>query len=349
MIGTRVLPGLLLCIAITLAATVLQIVETRLVGQPYLEALVLAILLGVVVRTAWTPGPRWRPGIELSAKTLLEIAVMLLGASVSVQAVQALGLALIGGIVVIVLVAITTSYAICRALGIARRMAILIACGNSICGNSAIAAVAPIIGADGEDIASSIAFTAVLGVVTVLLLPLLVPILHMSLPQYGVLAGLTVYAVPQVLAATLPIGALSNQVGTVVKLVRVLMLGPVVLVMSLLTGFLRDETDAAAPEVTTGDRPKRSRPALHQLVPWFIVGFLIVAGLRTAGLIPAAALKPTAFVATQLTVISMAALGLGVDIRSVARAGLRVTSAVTLSLVVLGMISLGLIYGLRVT
>ena len=73
-----------------------------------------------------------------------------------------------------------------------------------------------------------------LGVATVLLLPLLVPILKLSLTQYGVLAGLTVYAVPQVLAATLPIGALSNQVGTVVKLVRVLMLGPVVLSLSLL-------------------------------------------------------------------------------------------------------------------
>ena len=347
MIATRVLPGLLLCIGITLVATALQWAETRLVGQPYIEALVLAILLGVAIRTAWAPSRRWLPGIELSAKTLLEIAVMLLGASVSAQAVQALGMALIGGIVVIVLVAIATSYAICRALRIPQRMAILIACGNSICGNSAIAAVAPIIGADGEDIASSIAFTAVLGVIVVLLLPFLVPLLRMSLPQYGVLAGLTVYAVPQVLAATLPIGALSNQVGTVVKLVRVLMLGPVVLVMSLLTGFLRDETDEPTPDVTAGDRPKRERPALHQLVPWFIVGFLVVAGLRTAGLIPIAVLKPTAFVATQLTVISMAALGLGVDIRSVARAGLRVTGAVTLSLVVLGGISLGLIYGLH--
>ena len=112
------------------------------------------------------------------------------------------------------MVAIPTSYVICRALGLPQRMAVLVACGNSICGNSAIAAVAPVIGADGDDVASSIAFTAVLGVLVVLGLPLLVPLLRLSLTQYGVLAGLTVYAVPQVLAATLPIGALSNQVGT---------------------------------------------------------------------------------------------------------------------------------------
>ena len=122
-------------------------------------------------------------------------------------------------------------------------MCILIACGNSICGNSAIVAVAPIIGATSDEVASSIAFTAVLGVVVVLTLPLLVPILELSLTQYGVLAGLTVYAVPQVLAATLPIGALSNQVGTVVKLVRVLMLGPVVLGLSLLTRRARRGDD----------------------------------------------------------------------------------------------------------
>ena len=340
---TRFLPGVILCFLVTLAASVLQIIEQRVVGEAYLEALVIAILLGVAIRTAWTPGPRWHPGISFSAKMLLEIAVVLLGAAVSVRTVLALGPELLLGIAAIVMVAIGTSYGISRAFGLPQRMAILVACGNSICGNSAIAAVAPVIGADGDDIASSIAFTAVLGVVVVLLLPLLVPILQLSLTQYGVIAGLTVYAVPQVLAATLPIGALSNQVGTVVKLVRVLMLGPVVLAMSLVTSRLRDETDEAAPNVTAGDRPKRGRPPLHQLVPWFIVGFLVVAATRSFGLIPEPALLPIKTVASLLTTVSMAALGLGVDVRVVARAGLRVTCAVTLSLVVLGVISVGLI------
>jgi len=292
---------------------------------------VLAILLGVAIRTAWTPGPRWRAGIAFSARILLEIAVVMLGAAVSARTVMALGPALLGGIVLVVAVALAASYAIGRALGLPQRMAILVACGNSICGNSAIAAVAPVIGADGDDIASSIAFTAVLGVVVVLLLPLLVPLLALSLTQYGVLAGLTVYAVPQVLAATLPIGELSNQVGTVVKLVRVLMLGPVVLGLSLLTRRLR------------GTAPSRGGPALHELVPWFIVGFLIVLALRSLELIPAEMLPPIKTTASLLTTVSMAALGLGVDVRVVAQAGLRVTAAVTLSLIVLGAISLALI------
>jgi uncharacterized integral membrane protein (TIGR00698 family) len=227
-------PGVALCVAATVAAILLERLETRIAGQPYLEALVLAILIGVALRTAWKPAPRFHAGINFSAKFVLELAIVLLGASVSVTTITALGAGLIGGIALIVAVAIATSYGIGRALRLPPRLSILIACGNSICGNSAIAAVAPVIGADGDDIASSISFTAVLGVIVVLTLPLLVPILDLSLTQYGVLAGLTVYAVPQVLAATLPIGALSNQVGTVIKLVRVLMLGPVVLGFSLL-------------------------------------------------------------------------------------------------------------------
>jgi uncharacterized integral membrane protein (TIGR00698 family) len=339
----RLIPGVVLCLSITTMATALQIVEVRFAGEAYLEALVVAILLGVAIRMAWAPGPLWHPGIVFSAKMLLEIAVVLLGASVGAHTVLALGPALLGGIVLVVAVAIATSFVISRFLGLSQRMAILVSCGNSICGNSAIAAVAPVIGASGDEIASSIAFTAVLGVVVVLLLPLLVPVLLLSLTQYGVLAGLTVYAVPQVLAATLPIGAVSNQVGTVVKLVRVLMLGPVVLCLSLLTRRLRDEADEGASHVTAGDRPIRGRPALHELVPWFIVGFLVVLALRSLNLIPENMLLPIKTVASVLTTISMAALGLGVDVRVVAKAGGRVTAAVTLSLVVLGAISLGLI------
>ena len=333
----NLLPGVLLCVAITVVAVALQAVEVHFAGEAYLEALVLAILLGVALRTAWQPGNRWDPGIRFAAKPLLELAIVMLGASVSMATIFALGPVLIFGIAGIVAVSIGTSYAICRALGLPLRMAILVACGNSICGNSAIAAIAPVIGADGDDIASSISFTAVLGVVVVLGLPLLVPILRLSLAQYGVLAGLTVYAVPQVLAATLPIGALSNQVGTVVKLVRVLMLGPVVLGISLFARELRRDLAGAQ------KRRNRRGPSLRELLPWFIVGFLVVLFIRSAGLIPQALLPAVTQTAALLTTIAMAALGLGVDVRVVARTGPRVTAAVTASLIVLGLISYGLI------
>jgi uncharacterized integral membrane protein (TIGR00698 family) len=339
----RIMPGLLLCGVVTLAAIAMQVAEERLFGRAWLEALVLAILLGTAIRTAWTPSTRWLPGISFSAKTLLEVAVLLLGASVSTRIIMAVGPALLAGIVLVVMAAITISYGIGRTLGLRQRLALLVACGNSICGNSAIAAVAPVIGADSADVASSIAFTAVLGVIIVLALPLLLPLVGLTGTQYGVLAGLTVYAVPQVLAATAPIGVIAVQIGTLVKLVRGLMLGPVVLIFSLLANRLQEQAEEPSPSLTMGKRPAHGRPPLHQLVPWFVVGFIGLAALRSAGLLPHEALAPSATAASLLTIVAMAALGLGVNIRVVAGAGARVTGAVTISLLLLCAISLGLI------
>ena len=342
--GVRVIraliPGLLLCGGLKLAAYGLQVAETLVFGRPWLEALVLAILLGTAIRTLWTPRLRWLSGIAFSAKVLLEVAVVLLGATLSAGAILGAGAALLAGIVGTVGLAIVFSFGLGRLVGLPRRMAILIACGNSICGNSAIAAVAPVIGADNDDVAASIAFTAVLGVIVVLGLPVLAIALRMSPRAFGVFAGLTVYAVPQVLAATAPISSLSAQVGTLVKLVRVLTLGPVVLVLSLLNNSRRT--------ARAGDGASEGAPALklHHLIPWFIVGFLALAAARSADLVPHYLLAPIAHAARWLTIVSMAALGLGVDIRMVSKAGPRVTLVVTLSLVALGAIAMGLIYGL---
>jgi uncharacterized integral membrane protein (TIGR00698 family) len=343
----RYLPGIALCAAVSLAALGLEIEEQTVFGRAWLEPLVLAILIGAAIRTAWTPGPAFRPGISVSAKLLLEVAVVLLGASVSFATVMAAGPVLLVGIVGVVVFAILFSFTVGRILGLRTRLALLVACGNSICGNSAIAAVAPVIGADSDDVASSIAFTAVLGVVVVLTLPLLVGVAGLNNAEYGVLAGLTVYAVPQVLAATAPVSALSVQVGTLVKLVRVLMLGPVVLVLSMFQSRLREEPDELAPTIAAGDRAKDRRVAIHRLVPWFIIGFVALAVLRSTGLIPTALLPPMAIAATLLTILSMAALGLGVDIRTVAQAGPKVTTTVVLSLLALGSISLALIQCMR--
>jgi uncharacterized integral membrane protein (TIGR00698 family) len=325
--GSATLPGVALCIAVSVAALLLQRIEAHLFGRAWLEALVLAIVLGTAIRTLVRPGRRFTPGIGFASKPLLEVAVVLLGASVSLPAVLAAGPRLLAGIAAVVAIAIPASYALGRALGLPHRMATLVACGNSICGNSAIAAVAPVIGADARDVSSAIAFTAVLGVAVVLALPLAVPLLHLTPLRYGVLAGLTVYAVPQVLAATAPVGALAVQIGTLVKLVRVLMLGPVVLLLSL-----RARSAPAAGGVR-----------LHRLVPWFILGFLALAALRSLGLVPGVALAPAALAANLLTVIAMAGLGLSTDLATVARAGVSVTAAVIGSLLLLGAISLGLI------
>lgn len=323
----RYLPGVLTCAVVSAGALCLGRLETAVFGKAWLEPLVLAILLGAAVRLIWSPGARWLAGIDFSARTLLEIAIVLLGASVSGATLSALGPVLIAGVAVVVVVAIGIGFAVGRLLGLAPRLALLTACGNAICGNSAIAAIAPVIDADGEEVAASIAFTAALGVLVVLALPLLGAALGLAAPAYGLMAGLTVYAVPQVLAAAAPFGAVATQTGTVVKLVRVLMLGPVVVALSL----------------TAGRGAAGNRPRLGRLMPWFIVGFLAMMGLRLCGLLPHVLLPILAGASSVLTVMAMAGLGLQTQIHAIARSGGRVVLAGVLSLAALIGLSLALI------
>jgi uncharacterized integral membrane protein (TIGR00698 family) len=328
-------PGILLWLGLTALALIFEWLEARLFGRAWLEALVLAILCGAAVRTAWRPSPGLEPGIRFSAKPILEVAVVLLGASVSLDLIVRTGPWLVSGVGVLVLAAIAVSYAIGRAFALPHRLAVLIACGNSICGNSAIAAVAPVIGAEEQEVAASIAFTAVLGVAVVLVLPLVATAFHMGPRALGALAGLTVYAVPQVLPATAAAGAASVQTGVLVKLTRVLMLGPVLLAISLIgRGAATGAGVCAAPKI-------RFRPG--ELAPWFLIGFALMMLARSVGGIPQPWLAPMRSLATLLTIVSMAALGLGVDVRAIAQAGLRVTATVSLSLLTLGGLALMLI------
>lgn len=327
-----VLPGLLLCILIALVAVGLERLELLLAGRAWIESLVIAILVGMLVRSLWAPSERWQRGIDFSAKFLLEVAVVLLGASLSGQAIAAAGPALLAGIAAVVGVSMVATYALGRIAGLPRKMALLVASGNSICGNSAIAAVAAVIGAKPADVASAIAFTAVLGVAVVLLLPFAAEPLGLDSAGFGVVAGLTVYAVPQVLAATAPAGALAVQVGTLVKLTRVLLLGPLVLALSV----VRHRRDRNGEEARF--------PPLGRLVPWFVIGFVVMAVARSGGIIPDMLLAPLGLTATALTVLAMAGLGLGVDVRSVAAAGARVSAVVTASLLLLAAMAVGLVW-----
>jgi len=157
----------------------------------------------------------------------------------------------------------------------------------------------------------------------------------LSATQYGILAGLTVYAVPQVLAATVPAGIVSTQIGTLVKLMRVLMLGPIVVGLSLLVARRRKHQ---------ADHAKAVSISPFKLVPWFIVGFLVLAALRSFQLVPDTVTAPVTKIAAILTVVSMAALGLGVDVRVLSTVGGRVTAAVTLSLMLLLGLSIALVH-----
>jgi uncharacterized integral membrane protein (TIGR00698 family) len=322
-------PGLALVVVVAVVAQRAGAWEARALGRMLVDPLVLAILVGMVARAAI--GARFEtaaidPGVGFAAKDVLEVAVVLLGASVNLAMLRSAGLPLALGLVGFVALALIGGIAIGRALGLRPSLSVLIAAGNAICGNSAIAAVAPSIGARREDTASAIAFTALLGMVAVIGLPLLMRPLGLTHEQFGVLAGSTVYAVPQVLAAAFPVSDVAGEMATLVKLTRVLLLGPLVLVIA--AWWRRTHVDAAG--------LKLPRVGL----PWFILGFAALAVLRASGLLSVANAELAAEAAHRLTLAAMAGLGLSVDLREVRRVGAKAAlsaSAGLLLLVVLGL------------
>ena len=335
----RLLPGIGASVLVSLAAVAGGGIQTRWLGRPVIEPLVLAIVVGMFVRAFVGLAAECEPGVRFVGKEVLEVAVFLLGATLDAPKLFASGPMLALGIVATVIVALLVGFGIGRAVGLPPRLALLVSCGNAICGNSAIAAVAPVIGADREDVAASIALTAVLGVAVVLSLPFLVKPLGYSDYQYGVLAGLTVYAVPQVLAAAFAVSVVSGQVATVVKLARVLMLGPVVLFLSLRRRL--------------GRVPARGRTATRRLsgsalLPWFVVGFVLLAIVRSMGWLPELAISTARVSAQWLTIAAMAALGLSVDFASVKRVGARVAIAAVGSLLALLSMVIALISALGI-
>lgn len=319
-------PGLLLALALALLAGALAAGERAVVGQALVEPLVLALLLGVAARNLLPAPSRYGPGTGYAAKQVLEVGVALLGAAVDLRQMLAAGPALAALVLAGVAGGIAVSYGAGRLLGLSGTLAVLVAVGNSICGNSAIAAVAPVIRADKKDVASAIGLTAVLGVCLVLLLPVSLGLFALSHYQYGVLAGMSVYAVPQVVAAAFPVSQLSGEVATLVKLMRVVLLGPVVLLFAIL--------------YRGGAGAERS---WKTYLPPFVAVFLVLAALRSTGVLPDALAAPAQEASRALTTLAMAGLGFGVELAAVRKVGPRVGAAVVVSLAFMTGLALTLI------
>jgi uncharacterized integral membrane protein (TIGR00698 family) len=324
------LPGLALVLVLGLVAQGLAAAQQATIGRIWLEALVIALLLGVLLRNLNLDLSRFDPGAAYAGKQVLEVAVVLLGVSLDAAALAATGPRLALVIALGVVGVLLLGFGVGRLLGLGPRLAFLVATGNAICGNSAIAAVAPVIKAEKGEIAASIALTAVLGVLLVLLLPLLVPLAGLSHYQYGIVAGMGVYAVPQVLAAAFPVSDLSGEIATAVKLGRVMLLGPVVLVVGLVMA-------------ASGRREGRSGLRWSTVLPWFVLGFMALAVVRNLGLLPDAVALPLRTAGTWLTILAMAGLGLGVRFAVVRTVGPRVAVAVIISLALMIGLTLTLI------
>jgi uncharacterized membrane protein YadS len=307
-------------------------------------ARVLGTWVGVGVETALALGlglaagavtPLRRPfaaGAALAARVALRVGVALLGARLTLGQVVETGASSLVAIVVVVSVALVLGIWLARRVGVIPPLAWLVAVGMAICGNSAILALSPIVRAPHRDTAYAVSTITLFGLLGVVLLPAIATSLGLSDAVFGTWAGLSVNDTAQVVATGYAYSAPAGDVATIVKLTRNVAILPVLVGATWLVTRADARRDGAAVDTPAGTAPPRA--SLHPLrwlsraIPWFVVGFVVFAGLRSVGLLDLSVGAQTladvlSLAAGLLILVALAGVGLGTDLRAMAGIGPR--------------------------
>ncbi|MDQ2847879.1 MAG: putative sulfate exporter family transporter [Actinomycetota bacterium] len=326
----ELLPGLLLAVAIAVVATVIGSF-VPIIGGP-----VSGIVIGVVVAAVLKPSERFRPGIKVAGKFILQVSVVVLGAQLSLSQVLKVGVDSLPVMIGTLVVCLTAAYFVGRWLGIVGDIRTLIGVGTGICGASAIAAVTPVIGAVSVDVAYAVSTIFLFNVAAVLTFPLLGHLLGLSQHAFGLFAGTAINDTSSVVAAATTYGSGAANYAVVVKLTRTLLIIPICFGLAALadrkatkaTGVTKaagtDSTDqTASPAPTPVPSSPRKRPKIHRLVPWFLIGFLLVAAANSVGLIPDSSHHALNQLSVFLITVALSAIGLSTDLGGFRRTGPR--------------------------
>ena len=322
-------PGLALALGVAAVATV--------VGQhvPLVGSAVPGAVIGAVIALALKPGARLAPGLKYASSFVLQCSVVLLGAQLSIGEAARVGVSSLPVMLGTLAICLGAAWLYGRLLGVPRDLRTLIGVGTGICGGSAIAAVSPVIEAASTDVGYAISTIFLFNIAAVLAFPLLGHALGMSQQSFGLFAGTAVNDTSSVVATATTYGAAATSHAVVVKLVRTLMIIPICLGLAALTARRPHPVTAAqgtpaqaaviasapsAPAVRRG--PARMSPRrVLKLVPWFLIGFVLVAAVNSAGLIPAAAHSPLQHVSVFLVAVALSAIGLSTNVAALRKAG----------------------------
>ena len=344
--GRAIAGGLALALAVAALATV--------AGQhvPLVGSAVPGAVIGAVIAVVARPGARLAPGLKWASTVVLQWSVVLLGAQLSIGQAARAGLSSLPVMLGTLSVCLGAAWLFGRLLGVSRDLRTLIGVGTGICGGSAIAAVSPVIEAASTDVSYAISTIFLFNIAAVLAFPLLGHALGMSQQSFGLFAGTAVNDTSSVVATATSYGAAATSHAVVVKLVRTLMIIPVCLGLAALTG--RRKRLAAGGLASTAPGGPASLPAARRqspgrvlrsvikLVPWFLTGFVLVATVNSAGIVPAAAHAPLQHASVFLVTVALSAIGLSTDVAALRQAGARPLLLGALLWVAVAAASLGL-------
>ena len=302
------MPGLLLATAVALPAWALGLV------LPLLGGAVLAILLGLGLRLSWMPPVRCQPGLQFTGKSVLQLSIILLGFGLDLGQVSRVGLGSLGVTITTLALALLAAWGLGRALRIPAKLALLVGVGTAICGASAIAAVAPIIRSDGHDTAFALSTIFLFNVVAVLVFPPLGHLLQISDEQFGLWPGTAINDTSSVVAAGYAYSHHAGDYATIVKLTRATLIPPVCLLLAAAMAWQARRQHAS---------PGQPPAGLGKVMPWFIVGFVLAAALRSSGWLPAPLQNGLHAAGGLAMVLALAAIGLSADLRQMRATGSR--------------------------
>lgn len=326
--------GFVLGIGLTL---IIALAAKYLAGFPFLSImgqLVIAILIGIAWRATVGVPDTITYGTNFSSKKLLRFGIILLGMRLNLMDIIDAGPRVFLMAIIVIVFAICVVYGLARLFKVDKRLSILTACGTAICGAAAVVAIAPQIRAKDEETAIGAAIVAILGTIFTLFYTFLYPYLGLSDLGYGVFSGATLHEIAHVIAAADAGGDAAVDMAVIIKLTRVALLVPVAILIGIWSNRAqRKEQDGEA---------KASWKSIP--IPWFILGFLLVSGVNSLGIVSASMANGIVTIAYMLIAMAMAGLGLNVDLASFRRLGMKSFAAGLIGSVILSLVGFMLVH-----
>jgi uncharacterized integral membrane protein (TIGR00698 family) len=291
-----VAPGLAAAAVVAVAARLLSLWIP--IG---LSEILLAVWIGLMLASARLLPAATGPGLRFAQQRILRFGIILLGARLSLGDVATIGFGALGLVIVCMAAVFAFVLFAGRLANLPRRLVLLIGVGTAVCGNSAIIATAPVVKAQEREVSFAVATITLFGTLAVFVYPLLGSALHLSDAAFGVWTGVAVNDTSQVVAASAAYSPEARDVATVVKLVRNTLMAPLILLIAL--WWSRTASTAVADGT--------ARAGAVKAFPLFVLGFLLMALLRTIGVIDLTTARLLDEVARACILVALAAVGLG--------------------------------------
>lgn len=335
-----ILPGVSIAIVIAFVAQFIEgILPVHLIGGS-----VIALFIGMILNN-FIKVDVLKDGLKFTSKKILKFAIVLLGASLSIQTILTVGAMSLGVMFFTLLTCFGGGYFIGKALGLDWKLSNLISAGTGICGGSAIAAIAPIIDAEDKDIAYAMSATFIFDMIMILAFPLMGHFLGLNDMAYGLWAGTAVNDTSSVVAAGYAYSEAAGDFATMVKLTRTLSIIPTVLVFAYVNIRVKQKERATCKQAFCDLNQKAEKYEVNQLdkmeannekkstekvssnvnflsiFPWFILGFVALAIINSFGIIPVEISTGAKELSKFLMVAALAAIGINTNFRDMKKSG----------------------------